>query len=92
MNVTPSALRNAGLALAAIVLPIVFVSPAAQQPPDDLPAAATRMAAMYATADARLSTCRGHHDTCLVSLQTAAAKLYAVQTAVAPEPAETVAP
>ncbi len=92
MNVNTSAGRSAGLALAAIVLPILFARPAAQQPPDDLPAAATRMAIAYATADARLSTCRGHHDTCLVSLQTAAAKLYAVQTAVAPEPAETVAP
>lgn len=92
MNVTPSALRNAGLTLAAIVLPIVFVSPAAQQPPDDLPAAATRMAAMYATADARLTSCRGQNEACLLALQTAAAKLYLVQTIVAPEPAGTAEP
>lgn len=79
--------KTAALGLAALVLPVLLNrAPAApaQQPPEDLPAAATRMAAMYGTADARLNTCRSQHEACFVALQTTAAKVYAVQTAVAP--------
>ena len=76
---------TAALFAGVVILPLLLSQRApAQQPPDDLPAQATHMAAMYGTADARLNSCRSQHEACFTALQTAAAKLYAVQTAVAP--------
>lgn len=76
-----------GLALAVLFLPVAITvagGDGVQQQPADLPAAATLSAQLLGTAEARLGTCRDHHEACLIALQAAAAKLYAVQTAVAP--------
>lgn len=84
-----------GLALAVLFLPMAITvagGDGAQQQPADLPAAATLSAQLLGTSEARLGTCRDHHEACLVALQTAAAKLYMVQTVVAPEPEGTVVP
>lgn len=84
-----------GFGLAALFLPVALVfagGDGVQQQPGDLPAAATLSAQLLGTSEARLGTCRDHHEACLVALQTAAAKLYMVQTVVAPEPVGTVVP
>lgn len=78
--------------LAAIALPYLLAVMPAQQQPGDLPAAATLSAQLLGTAQARLDSCRGQNEACYLALQTAAAKLYLVQTVVAPEPVGTVVP
>lgn len=91
--------RGLAFGAAALILPVLYLNAAAggdgdivQQQPADLPAAATLSAQLLGTSEARLGSCRGHHEACLVALQTAAAKLYMVQTIVAPEPEGTVVP
>ena len=84
---------SAGLAVILLPVALVFAGgEGAQQQPGDLPAAATLSAQLLGTAEARLGSCRDHHEACLIALQTAAAKLYMVQTVVAPEPVGTVVP
>ena len=100
MNLPRPHLRRSttSASLAVILLPVALVFaggegvPAQQPTPDDLPAAATVMAARFGTADARLNVCRSQHEACLLAVETAAAKLYMVQTIVAPEPEATPQP
>lgn len=70
---------------ATVVLPIVFGTgaPAGPAQVDDLPARATLSAQLLGTAEARLETCRRHHEAALIDGAQCAGRVAAAQTALA---------